>query len=269
MESRLSRLFDNPGTLLAILVAVMISLGSVMVYSASGARAGLENIRVQAQRDSRPEEEYRFHHGTDYFVKQVAWVAIGLLIGGVILKVPVELYEKYAPAILIASFVVLILVLTPLGLESKGAKRWIRLGPLSVQPSEFAKICLVIFMARLMADKREKMRVFRDGLLPTLGVLGCFGLHVSPRVSSGKIGLRDGETMAAVASIHGTVRGRGGHAAAPHETIDPMPAAAACVLALQQIVSRRIPPTEMAVVSVTQISGGTTTNVIPLSLIHI
>lgn len=174
MESRLSRLFDNPGTLLAILVAVLISLGSVMVYSASGARAGLENIRVQAQRDSRPEEEYRFHHGTDYFVKQLSWVAVGLLIGGVLLKVPVELYEKYAPAILIASFVILILVLTPLGVESKGAKRWMRLGPLTIQPSEFAKICLVIFMARLMADKREKMRVFRDGLLPTLGVLGCF-----------------------------------------------------------------------------------------------
>ena len=101
----------------------------------------------------------------------------------------------------------------------------------------------------------------REGL--TRDVLGCFGLHVSPRVPSGKIGLREGETMAAVGSLYGTVRGRGGHAAAPHETVDPMPAAAACVLALQQIVSRRIPPTEMAVVSVTQISGGTTTNVIP------
>ena len=94
-------------------------------------------------------------------------------------------------------------------------------------------------------------------------VIGCFGIHVSPRVPIGCFGLRVGETMAGVGSFSATIRGRGGHAAGPHETVDPMPAAAASVLALQQIVSRRLPPTEPAVVSVTYIEGGKAFNVIP------
>jgi amidohydrolase len=97
----------------------------------------------------------------------------------------------------------------------------------------------------------------------TEDVVGCFGLHVSPRVPSGQFGLRAGEAMACVGSIHATIHGRGGHGAAPHETIDPIPAAAAAILNLQQIVGRRIPPIEPGVVSITMIHAGTATNVIP------
>ncbi|MBI1290092.1 amidohydrolase [bacterium] len=94
-------------------------------------------------------------------------------------------------------------------------------------------------------------------------VLGCFGIHVSPRVESGYFGVRAGEAMACVGTIKAVIRGRGGHGAAPHETIDPVPAAAACILNLQNIVARRIPPQEPAVVSVTMIHAGTASNVIP------
>ncbi|CAN5272574.1 amidohydrolase [soil metagenome] len=97
----------------------------------------------------------------------------------------------------------------------------------------------------------------------TKDVLGCFGLHVSPRVSSGHFGVRSGETMACVGSIDCTIRGRGGHAAAPNETVDPVIATAAAIMNLQQIVSRRIAPVEPAVVSITMIHTGTASNVIP------
>jgi len=97
----------------------------------------------------------------------------------------------------------------------------------------------------------------------TKDVIGCFGLHVSPRVESGFFGLRAGEAMACVGTIKAVIRGRGGHGAAPHETIDPVPAAAAAILNLQNIVARRIPPQEPAVVSVTMINAGTASNVIP------
>jgi amidohydrolase len=101
----------------------------------------------------------------------------------------------------------------------------------------------------------------RAGL--TEDVIGCFGLHVSPRVPSGQFGIRAGEAMACVGTLKATIRGRGGHGAAPHETIDPVPAAAAAILNLQNIVARRISPQEPAVVSVTMIHCGTASNVIP------
>lgn len=97
----------------------------------------------------------------------------------------------------------------------------------------------------------------------TKDVIGCFGLHVSPRIPSGYFGLRPGEAMAMVGGFEIAIRGRGGHGAAPHEGIDPMPATAAAILALQQIVSRRISPIEPAVVSVCWINGGSANNVIP------
>lgn len=100
----------------------------------------------------------------------------------------------------------------------------------------------------------------------TRDVLGCFGIHVSPRTSSEKFGMRVGETMAAVGCLKVTIKGRGGHGAMPHECQDPMPAAAACILALQQIASRRVPPMESVVCSVTMIKGGTANNVIPGSV---
>lgn len=97
-------------------------------------------------------------------------------------------------------------------------------------------------------------------------VSACFGLHVSPRCASGQIGLREGPAMACVGGFTAKVRGRGGHGAMPHETLDPMPAAASAILALQHIVSRRIPPMEEGVVSVTMINGGTAFNVIPAEI---
>ncbi len=94
-------------------------------------------------------------------------------------------------------------------------------------------------------------------------VVGCFGIHVSPRIESGRFGVVTGEAMAMVGEMRIVVRGRGGHGAAPHEAIDPVPAAAAVILALQQIVSRRLPPIEPGVISVTKIHAGTANNVIP------
>src|SRR5262249_49323008 len=75
--------------------------------------------------------------------------------------------------------------------------------------------------------------------------------------------VRDGPFMAAADTFTVVVRGRGGHAAMPHQAADPVPAAAQVVTALQQIVSREVDPLEAAVVSVTRIAGGSADNIIP------
>ncbi|MBI1290471.1 stage V sporulation protein E [bacterium] len=172
---RLGRSFDNPAALLLLIVAVLLSLGLITLYSASGARAGLENIRVTARAENRAEEDYRFHHSSSYLQKQVMWAGLGLVAAIALSMIPLELLERHSRLIIGITFFVLLLVLvTPLGVESKGARRWMRLGPLTIQPSEFAKIGLVVFMAAHLAQKREEIRKLKSGFLPLLGIMFVF-----------------------------------------------------------------------------------------------
>lgn len=105
-----------------------------------------------------------------------------------------------------------------------------------------------------------------DGLFEQFPCDAIFGLHNWPPLSAGRIGLRPGPMMAAADLFFITVHGKGGHAAAPHRTTDPIVTAAAIISSLQSITSRSIDPIESAVVSVTRIMGGSTTNVIPDSV---
>lgn len=90
----------------------------------------------------------------------------------------------------------------------------------------------------------------------------ALALHVDSGLAAGKVGYRAGYAMANVDSVDITIRGRGGHGAQPHTTIDPIVLAARLVLDLQTIVSREVAPTDPAVVTVGSIHGGTKHNVI-------
>lgn len=90
-----------------------------------------------------------------------------------------------------------------------------------------------------------------------------YGLHIEPNIPSGTFGLRAGATMAATDRIVITIIGKGGHASTPHLCVDPIVIAAEVILAIQTIVSRKVNPLSPCVVSLCQISGGTTFNVIP------
>jgi len=87
-------------------------------------------------------------------------------------------------------------------------------------------------------------------------------LHVDPTIPTGKIGVRAGYAMANVDSVDITVRGKGGHGAAPHTAIDPIVQAAHLIVQLQSIVSREINPIEPAVITVGSIQGGSKHNII-------
>jgi len=103
-----------------------------------------------------------------------------------------------------------------------------------------------------------------DGLYERFGRPDfAIALHDWPALEVGKIGYRAGEFMAATDSINITIRGVGGHGAAPHLTKDPVVLAAQTILALQTIVSRERPPLQPAVVTVGKIEGGTKRNIIP------
>jgi amidohydrolase len=106
--------------------------------------------------------------------------------------------------------------------------------------------------------------MIRDGALENPRPAGIFGQHVHPPLRAGKVGFRPGIYMASSDELYLTVRGRGGHGATPHETVDPILLASHIVVALQQVVSRRADPTLPTVLTLGKINSvGGATNVIP------
>lgn len=107
------------------------------------------------------------------------------------------------------------------------------------------------------------LAMIKDGVLEHPSPAIVLGQHVDTRLPVGKVAFMPGTILASADELHITVKGQGGHAAAPHLAVDPILMAAHIVVALQQIVTRRGNPTVPSVLSLCKISGGTTTNVIP------
>ena len=103
----------------------------------------------------------------------------------------------------------------------------------------------------------------KEGLMERFAISRVFGMHNMPGLPVGQFAIRPGPIMAATAEFTIRVTGRGGHAAMPHQSIDPIVAASQIVLALQTIAARTIDPLEAVVVSVTKFHGGDAYNVIP------
>ncbi len=128
----------------------------------------------------------------------------------------------------------------------------------------------VLFMFQPGEEGHHGARFMMDeGLLDPDGPAGvpaaAYALHISSTVPAGEVHTRPGPVMAAADAIQVTVRGRGGHASAPHDALDPVPAAAAMVGALQTALTRRIDAHQPAVLTISRIAAGTTNNVIPES----
>jgi hippurate hydrolase len=146
-------------------------------------------------------------------------------------------------------------------------------------------VAMLLGAARLLQERRADMpgkvilmfqpgeeglggakTMIEEGLLEAAGTMvpsGAFAIHIGTRYPAGEVHLRPGPEMAATDVIRITVRGRGGHASAPHLALDPIAVAAEIVLALQAMVTRRIDVFDPAVVTIAQITAGTTNNIIP------
>lgn len=106
-------------------------------------------------------------------------------------------------------------------------------------------------------------KAIEEGILENPKVDAVFGAHVWPPLDTGVIGVKYDGIMAAPAFFSIKVKGKGGHSASPHETIDPISIGAQIYMGLQTIISRSTTPTEPVVLSVTQFHSGTAHNVIP------
>jgi hippurate hydrolase len=105
--------------------------------------------------------------------------------------------------------------------------------------------------------------LIKEGALENPKPEAIFALHVNPQLEVGNLSFREGITMASADEIYITIKGKGGHAAAPHWTIDTILVASHLVVSLQQIISRHNSPFSPSVLSITSFHGGFTTNVIP------
>ncbi len=105
--------------------------------------------------------------------------------------------------------------------------------------------------------------MIKDGVLENPAPQKIFALHVHPGMEAGKFSFRGGMVMASADEIYITIKAKGGHAAAPQFTADPILIASHLIISLQQIISRNCDPFNPSVLSITSFQAGNTTNVIP------
>ncbi|MFM2066246.1 MAG: hypothetical protein RLZZ584_1155 [Pseudomonadota bacterium] len=122
---------------------------------------------------------------------------------------------------------------------------------------------LVFQPAEEAGQRSGAQRMIEDGLFERFPCDAIFGLHNTPGYAAGTFGFGAGPFMAAADTVHITIHGRGGHAARPQNTVDPILIAGSLVMALQSIVSRNIDPRQTSIVTIGALHAGSAANVIP------
>jgi len=110
-----------------------------------------------------------------YLIRELIWVASGVVLLWLGTVIDYHVYQKFGWAILIFSIVLLLLVLTPLGIERNNAQRWLGFGDITIMPGEVAKISAILFVAWFLSQKEEIILSFKKGILPLLVLIGIYG----------------------------------------------------------------------------------------------
>lgn len=147
----------QPDFIIMIIVFLLLGIGLVMVYSSSQVTAYLT-----------------YGDSSHYFRRQLIWASAGLILLYITMNIPYAKYQKVLPLLLFSLFLMMILVPTSLGVSEGGAQRWLNLGFVSIQPSEFVKIGIIIYLASLYSKKQEYIDQFWRGVAPPLFVVGVF-----------------------------------------------------------------------------------------------
>lgn len=142
---------------------VLLGIGLVMVYSSS----------VDIAAASKVSNYHNYH----YLIRQAVYILIGCFLGYISFLIPIYFWQKVAPLLFIAGLILLILVIIPgIGVEAKGSQRWLSLGIVNFQPSEFVKLFTVMYASDYVLRKSKQMRTVVKGFLPILAVIvftGC------------------------------------------------------------------------------------------------
>lgn len=143
-------------------ILILLFIGIVMVYSSSSYFALYQDKIEDA------------HH---YFIKEITWAIVGVVGMLVTMSIDYHIYKKWTPYLVMFTFLALVLVLF-MGVNINGATRWIRLGPLSFQPSELAKYVLVLYLALLIDRRKDKIKKFKEGTIFYLAIAASFAVLI-------------------------------------------------------------------------------------------
>ncbi|MCK9535248.1 MAG: putative lipid II flippase FtsW [Pseudomonas sp.] len=142
--------------------ALLMGIGLVMIASASSAVADTNTGNTLY-----------------YFIRHMIYIVVALIAGGLTLFVPMSVWQRYSGWLLLFAFVVLILVLVPgVGREVNGSKRWIGVGIFNIQPTELAKLFMVIFIAGFLVRRKDEVKQRLRGLLKPLLVAMAMALLI-------------------------------------------------------------------------------------------
>jgi cell division protein FtsW len=145
---------------------VLTITGLVVVYSASFVISLAETATA-----TTPGTPYY------YIVRQAAWAVLGVILMVIAMRTDYHIYRTLAVPIMLVTIGMLVAVLV-VGVEGGGAKRWLGVGEFTIQPSEFAKMAVIIYLAAWLVGKGDRLRSFEGGLIPFVVIIGSIGLLV-------------------------------------------------------------------------------------------
>ncbi|WP_438804684.1 stage V sporulation protein E [Oceanobacillus saliphilus] len=163
----------KPDLTLLFVIVILLTAGIVMVYSSSYIWS-----------------EYKFDDAYYYLKRQLLFAGAGVIAMLLFMVIPYYTWKKYANIILILCFALLLLVLIPgVGLIRGGAQSWIGVGAFSIQPSEFMKLGLIIFLAAILSANQKYITSFKKGFFPCiLLIFTAFGLiMLQPDLGTGMV----------------------------------------------------------------------------------
>ena len=143
---------------LLIDILLLLLFGLIMIYSASSIWAS-----------------YKFNDSFHYVKLQLLFMIVGLVIVKIVSKISYKTYYDKSNIILGICFILLILVLIPgIGKIRNGSRSWFGIGPFGIQPSEFAKLGLIIFTSKYLSKSNKFLKSYKNGVFPILGILLVF-----------------------------------------------------------------------------------------------
>lgn len=144
--------------LLLIIVTIMALYGIIMIYSASSVWA-----------------QYKFNDAFHFAKYQFIFFIISFLCMLIVKKIDYNLYKRHSNKILLLSLILLILVLIPgIGTLRNGSRSWFKIGPFGLQPSEIAKVSLIIFLSKYLEKNQNNLSNIKKSILPVLGIIFLF-----------------------------------------------------------------------------------------------
>ncbi len=164
---------STPDLILVTVTLLLLAVGMIMVYSASAVWAS-----------------YKFDDSFFFAKRQLLFAGLGVVAMFFIMNIDYWVWRTYSKVILLICFLLLVLVLIPgIGMVRGGARSWIGVGAFSIQPSEFMKMAMIIFLAKFLSENQKKITSFKRGLAPSLGlVFLAFGMiMLQPDLGTGTV----------------------------------------------------------------------------------